>query len=321
MIFRAVIIATIIAAVALAAAAFRNQQRIAALHETRERLALDILASGVSSNAHDSAADSRSRRTRDHGPSDADAAIAAILAYAREIPQLDTLPEPDRLKRVARETERIQQLGARQLRTLDDALLSATDLEPEIRDTLSDFILSRLAHSHPHDTFERLLARSQSSRIRQTLNDIIFTWAVDAPDQAHAALADHLATIPPQLQSGAKAALLAGMLLSDPATARQLSREAAVTSGTLQEFIRGGRLTPDQQAAAKAVLESWSAPANTREPSPDAEEAHPVAKRIPGKPGFVLSPYTHLVLDVSDYPSGSLVRDPTSPGAQIFRVP
>ena len=47
------------------------------------------------------------------------------------------------------------------------------------------------------------------------------------------------------------------------------------------------------------------------------------ARAVPGKEGFVFSPYNNKVIDVRDIPSGTLVQDPTYPAAEkkYFRVP
>ncbi len=61
-------------------------------------------------------------------------------------------------------------------------------------------------------------------------------------------------------------------------------------------------------------------------PKPPVEEKRsdqPVANKVPGKDGFVFSPYNNKVVDVRDIPSGTLVQDPTYTGAGkgYFRVP
>lgn len=50
---------------------------------------------------------------------------------------------------------------------------------------------------------------------------------------------------------------------------------------------------------------------------------YPFANKVPGKDGFVFSPYNNKVVDVRDIPSGTLVADPTYPAAEkkYFRVP
>lgn len=47
------------------------------------------------------------------------------------------------------------------------------------------------------------------------------------------------------------------------------------------------------------------------------------ANPVPGKEGFVFSPYNNKLVDVRDIPSGTLVMDPTYPAAEkkYFRVP
>jgi hypothetical protein len=49
----------------------------------------------------------------------------------------------------------------------------------------------------------------------------------------------------------------------------------------------------------------------------------PFASPVPGKSGFVFSPYNNKVIDVRDMPSGVLVRDPTYAESEkkYFRVP
>lgn len=60
-------------------------------------------------------------------------------------------------------------------------------------------------------------------------------------------------------------------------------------------------------------------------PKPAAQEKrdYGVANKVPGKEGFVFSPYNNKVVDVRDIPSGTLVQDPTYPAAdkKYFRVP
>ena len=50
---------------------------------------------------------------------------------------------------------------------------------------------------------------------------------------------------------------------------------------------------------------------------------YPFANKVPGKEGFVFSPYNNKVVDVRDIPSGTLVMDPTYPPSEkkYFRVP
>jgi hypothetical protein len=61
--------------------------------------------------------------------------------------------------------------------------------------------------------------------------------------------------------------------------------------------------------------------ATPRSSSTNSAAQFPVAKPVPGKPGYVFSPYDPNggYVDVSGYPSGSKVKDPYS--QKIFLVP
>ena len=62
----------------------------------------------------------------------------------------------------------------------------------------------------------------------------------------------------------------------------------------------------------------------TETPKPATEKRdYSFANKVPGKDGFVFSPYNNKVVDVRDIPSGTLVQDPTYPAAdkKYFRVP
>ena len=61
--------------------------------------------------------------------------------------------------------------------------------------------------------------------------------------------------------------------------------------------------------------------ATPRSSSSNSAAQFPVAKPVPGKPGYVFSPYDPNggYVDVSGYPSGSKVKDPYS--QKIFLVP
>lgn len=65
--------------------------------------------------------------------------------------------------------------------------------------------------------------------------------------------------------------------------------------------------------------------AGTETPKPPTETKrdYAFANKVPGKEGFVFSPYNNKVVDVRDIPSGTLVQDPTYPAAEkkYFRVP
>lgn len=57
--------------------------------------------------------------------------------------------------------------------------------------------------------------------------------------------------------------------------------------------------------------------------TPDNKGEPPVARPVPGKPGFVFSPFNNKIIDVKGIPAGKLVSDPTYPVSEKkhFRVP
>jgi hypothetical protein len=62
----------------------------------------------------------------------------------------------------------------------------------------------------------------------------------------------------------------------------------------------------------------------TSAPKEDTKKGdYSFATPVPGKEGFVFSPYNNKLVDVRDIPSGTLVQDPTYPAAEkkYFRVP
>jgi hypothetical protein len=64
-------------------------------------------------------------------------------------------------------------------------------------------------------------------------------------------------------------------------------------------------------------------PQNPQPPVEQRRPDYPFANKVPGKDGFVFSPYNNKVVDVRDIPSGTLVQDPTYPASEkkYFRVP
>lgn len=77
----------------------------------------------------------------------------------------------------------------------------------------------------------------------------------------------------------------------------------------------------------KTETETPAGPSQTTgTPKPPTEEKrtdYAFANKVPGKEGFVFSPYNNKVVDVRDIPTGTLVQDPTYTGAGkgYFRVP
>ena len=61
----------------------------------------------------------------------------------------------------------------------------------------------------------------------------------------------------------------------------------------------------------------------TKPPTEEKRTDYAVANKVPGKEGYVFSPYNNKLVDVRDIPSGTLVQDPTytGEGKGYFRVP
>lgn len=100
----------------------------------------------------------------------------------------------------------------------------------------------------------------------------------------------------------------------------QAQREALKQAETLKQ---GTVTTPPTQPP---VTTAGTTPPPTETPKPPVEEKrtdYAFANKVPGKDGFVFSPYNNKIVDVRDIPSGTLVQDPTYTGAGkgYFRVP
>lgn len=96
---------------------------------------------------------------------------------------------------------------------------------------------------------------------------------------------------------------------ADDAQRKQEQAEQAATDGTGGGGTTGGGTGATGETPAGGGTK----------PQRDYDFARPV----PGKPGFVFSPYNEKVIDVRDIPSGTLVQDPTYPASEkkYFRVP
>ena len=98
-------------------------------------------------------------------------------------------------------------------------------------------------------------------------------------------------------------------------TATPLRSPQTVTSSTTASPLS----QPDETRPLTAVTPRPSA--TPRSPSSTSAAQFPVAKPVPGKPGYVFSPYDPNggYVDVTGYQSGSKVKDPYS--QKIFLVP
>lgn len=77
------------------------------------------------------------------------------------------------------------------------------------------------------------------------------------------------------------------------------------------------------EPASGGTTTTQTSPTTTPTPAPEKRPEYKFANKVPGKDGFVFSPYNNKVVDVRDIPSGTLVQDPTytGEGKGYFRVP
>ena len=121
---------------------------------------------------------------------------------------------------------------------------------------------------------------------------------------------------------------------SDPASRKELTPEEQEKIKKQREEKRKreeeakkdeGSATPDGEQAKVEQIDpdaGGEKPGGGTRPAPEKKEI-PVARPVPGKPGFVFSPFNNKVIDVKGFPPGSLVADPTYATSEKkhFRVP
>lgn len=81
---------------------------------------------------------------------------------------------------------------------------------------------------------------------------------------------------------------------------------------------------PQTQETPGGVGNGATTPGATEtKPPVEKKRDYAFASKVPGKEGFVFSPYNNKIIDVRDMPSGTLVSDPTYPESEkkYFRVP
>jgi hypothetical protein len=98
-------------------------------------------------------------------------------------------------------------------------------------------------------------------------------------------------------------------------TATPFRQPRTVTSST------SGSPPPTQSETQPSTADTLRPSATPRSSSSNSAAQFPVAKPVPGKPGYVFSPYDPNggYVDVTGYQSGSKVKDPYS--QKIFLVP
>ena len=117
-----------------------------------------------------------------------------------------------------------------------------------------------------------------------------------------------------------------------PGPAPGPAADGSTVSAEQQQQIKEERERAAAEAQRKIDAEEGRTPATpggattTQPPSPSQETPRrdfEFATPVPGKPGFVFSPYNNKMIDVRDIPSGTLVQDPTYPASEkkYFRVP
>ena len=101
-----------------------------------------------------------------------------------------------------------------------------------------------------------------------------------------------------------------------------------VTSQTQQEIQKQrealqAAAESKKKAATEAAERSVSETTTTEKPASEKRTDYPFANPVPGKEGFVFSPFNNKLVDGRDIPSGTLVQDPTYPASEkkYFRVP
>jgi len=102
---------------------------------------------------------------------------------------------------------------------------------------------------------------------------------------------------------------------------------ASITSADQQKIDEQRELMKQRAKENEELAEKEKEKEAERETPPDKPIKRPddfaFANPVPGKEGFVFSPFNNKLVDVRDIPSGTLVRDPTFPEAEkkFFRVP
>jgi len=115
-------------------------------------------------------------------------------------------------------------------------------------------------------------------------------------------------------------------------TAGPPKKDETVTSQDQQKIQEERNLMKEKEEKEKVTaenpdetLEKRGGESTTVAPEKPVEKRsdYAFANPVPGKEGFVFSPYNNKLVDVRDIPSGTLVQDPTYPAAEkkYFRVP
>jgi hypothetical protein len=109
-------------------------------------------------------------------------------------------------------------------------------------------------------------------------------------------------------------------MVQTPTTAEVKAKEEALRKKQEEELRQ---LQQNQTEGTTSLPQNPEQNTNTSPPVTPPRNDYPFANKVPGKVGFVFSPYNNKVVDVQSIPSGTLVMDPTYPAAEkkYFRVP
>jgi|AntRauTorckE6833_2_1112554.scaffolds.fasta_scaffold04474_2 hypothetical protein len=104
------------------------------------------------------------------------------------------------------------------------------------------------------------------------------------------------------------------------------NQQTTLTSEEQQRIEAQRALMTQREKERKALAEKQQSPienTTVEGPTETVTSDYPFANPVPGKEGFVFSPYNKKLVDVRDIPSGTLVQDPTYPASEkkYFRVP
>lgn len=112
-----------------------------------------------------------------------------------------------------------------------------------------------------------------------------------------------------------------------PPNGPEKKTEATLTDAEQQKLAE--QREKKKKEAEEALKQKPADPGDAAQQNPDAtpkpgpKTTAPTAQPVPGKDGYVFSPFNQKIVDVREIPSGTLVADPTYPASEKkhFRVP
>jgi hypothetical protein len=324
---------------ALAGLGWHNQQRIGELRSTQARLTASIASQGGSLDPAVPAGPVRfSKGPRPDLAAEAKQVAAGLVAYAAEHRTPEGTDPEVNSRRVLEETERVQSLNGSQLKILIAELQSAVAMEAKTRTSFIRFAIAQLNKTDPQSALAVLLETPELDppnygyqSAQHLTTDAIRGWAKLDPRAAQNWLGKNRDKLGERHAAAIQDALNDVAMSGDPLLALQLLSESGQELRGLSTLIDRSKLSPEKRLAFLAAWREWSATRPDFPAPPQAAQTvqdpdpfgHPVAKPVPGKEGFVLSPFNNQLIDVRGMRSGSLVSDSSAPPTEkwIFRVP